>query len=46
MNDVRKLDRVLYEEDRDVVADEILVAFLGVDLEREAADIEIGRSDV
>ena len=39
MDEVGELDRVLDEEDRDVVADEVPVAFLGVELDREASDI-------
>ena len=39
MDDVRKLDRVLDEEDRDVVADEIPVAFLRVEFDGEAAHV-------
>ena len=39
VDDVGKLDRVLDEEDRDVVADEVPVAFLGVELHREAAHV-------
>jgi hypothetical protein len=35
----RELDRVLDEEDRDVVADEVPVAFVGVELDREAAHV-------
>ena len=46
MDDVGELDRVLDEEHRDVVADEVPVAFLGVELDREAAHVarQIGRS--
>ena len=39
MDQVGKLDRVLDEEHRDVVADEVPVAFLGVELDREAAHV-------
>ena len=39
MDQVGKLDRVLDEEDRDVVADEVPVAFLGVELDGEAAHV-------
>ena len=39
MDQVGELDRVLDEEDGDVVADEIPVAFLGVELHREAAHV-------
>ena len=39
MNDVRKLDGVLDEEHRNVVADDVPVAFLGVELDREAAHV-------
>ena len=43
---VRELDRVLDEEHRDVVADEVPVALLGVELHGEAADVagEVGRA--
>ena len=46
MDEVGELDRVLDEEDRDVVADEVPVAFLGVELDREAAHVarQIGRA--
>ena len=39
VDDVGKLDRVLDEEDRDVVADEVPVAFLGVELDGKAAHV-------
>ena len=39
MDDVRKLDRVLDEEHRDVVADDVPVAFLGVELDGKAAHV-------
>jgi hypothetical protein len=39
VNQVGELDRVLDEEHRDVVADEIEVAFLRVQLDREAAHV-------
>ena len=39
MDQVRKLDGVLDEEHRDVVADQIPVAFLGVELDGEAAHV-------
>jgi hypothetical protein len=39
---VGKLHRVLDEEDRDVVADEIPVAFVGIELHREATDVPGG----
>ena len=42
MDDVRKLHRVLDEEHRDVVADEVPVAFVGVELDREAAHVARG----
>src|SRR5690606_8382506 len=38
-DEVRKLHRVAHEEDRRVVADEIVVAFAGIELEREAAHV-------
>ena len=46
MDDVRELDGVLDEEHRDVVADEIPVALLGVELDCEAANVasEVERS--
>ena len=39
MDDVGKLDGVLDEEDRDVVADQIPIAFLGVELDGKAAHV-------
>ena len=42
VDEVRKLHRVLDEEHRDVVADEIPVAFVGVELDREAAHVARG----
>ena len=39
VDEVGELDRVLDEEDRDVVADEIPVALLRVELHREAAHV-------
>ena len=39
MNDVGKLDRILDEEDRDVVADDVPVAFLGIELDGKAAHV-------
>ena len=39
MHEVGELQRVLDEEHRDVVADEIEVAFLRVELRREAAHV-------
>src|SRR5688572_13810321 len=39
MNHVRKLDGILDEEHRDVVADDIPVAFFGIDLYGKAADV-------
>ena len=39
VNDVGKLDRILDEEDRDVVADEVPVAFLGIELDGKAAHV-------
>ncbi len=46
VDEVGELDRVLDEEHRDVVADEIPVAFLRVELDGEAADVtgEVERS--
>ena len=45
VDDVRELDAVLDEEDRDVVADEVPVALAGVELRREAAGVahRVGR---
>ena len=40
--EVRELERVAQEEDRRVVADEVPVSFLGVELDREAADVALG----
>ena len=42
VNQVRKLHRILDEEHRDVVADEIPVALVGVELHGESADIARG----
>ena len=42
VHQVGELHRVLDEEDRDVVADEIPVAFVRVELHREAADVSRG----
>jgi hypothetical protein len=39
MDQVRKLDRVLDEENRNVVADDVPITLLGVELHGEAADI-------
>ena len=46
VDQVGELDRVLDEEDRDVVADEVPVALLGVELHGEAAHVagEVGRA--
>ena len=46
MDEVRKLHRVLNEEDRDVVADQIPDAFVGIELHREPADVarRVGRA--
>ena len=46
MDEIRELHRVLDEEHRDVVADEIPVAFVGVELDGEAAHIarRVGRA--
>ena len=46
VDQVGELDRVLDEEDGDVVADEVPVPLLGVELHREAADVagEVGRA--
>ena len=42
VHQVRELHRVLDEEDRDVVADQIPVALVGVELHGEAADVARG----
>ena len=42
VHQVGKLHRVLDEEDRNVVADEIPVAFVGIELHREAAHVSRG----
>ena len=42
VHEVRKLDRILDEEHRCVVADEVPVAFLGVEADGEAARIALG----
>jgi len=42
VNDVREFDRVLDEEHRDVVADDVPVPLLGVELDRKAADVTDG----
>ena len=42
VNQIRKLHRVLDEEHRDVVADEIPVALVGVELHGEAAHVARG----
>ncbi len=39
MHEIGKFDRILDEEDRNVVADEIPIAFLGVELDGEAPDV-------
>ena len=46
VDQVRELHRILDEEDRDIVADEVPVAGLGVELHREAADVahQVGRA--
>ena len=46
VDQVGELDRVLDEEHRDVVADEVPVALLRVELDREAAHVarEVGRA--
>ena len=46
VDQIRKLHRVLDEEHRDVVADEIPVAFVGVELDGEAAHVarRVGRT--
>ena len=48
MDEVGKFDRILDKKDGDIVADDVPVAFLGIKLHREAANIprEIGRSFV
>ena len=39
MDEIGKLDRILDEEDGNVVADEVEIALVGVELDREAAHI-------
>lgn len=48
VDEIRKLDGVLDEEDGDVVADEVPVAFFRIHLHSKAADVasQIGRSFV
>lgn len=42
MDQVGELDRILDEEDRDVVADEVPVSFLGIELDGKAAHVARG----
>ena len=42
MVEVGELQRVAEEEDRRVVADDVPVALLGVELHREATDVALG----
>ena len=44
MVEVRKLERVAQEEHRRVVADHVPVAFLGIELHREASNVTLGVS--
>ncbi|MNO73044.1 hypothetical protein D3C76_640030 [compost metagenome] len=39
MNEIGKLDRILDEEHRHVIADQVEIAFLGVELDRESAHV-------
>jgi len=39
VNQIGKLDRILNEKDRNVIADQVPVAFLGVELHREATHV-------
>jgi hypothetical protein len=39
MNEIGKLDGILDEEDRNVVADEVEVALVGIEFDREAAHV-------
>ena len=39
VNQVRELDRILYEEHRDVVADDVPIALFGIKLHRESAHV-------
>src|SRR3546814_2561783 len=41
-DEVRKLHRIAHEEDRRVVADEIVIALVGVEFEREPAHVAPG----
>ena len=42
MNKVRELDRFLYEENGDIIPDNIPISFLGVKLGGEAAHVSNG----
>ena len=39
MDEIRKLDRILYEENRNIVADQIPVALAGVELHGKTAHV-------
>src|ERR1700733_402681 len=39
MDQIRKLDRILYEENRDVVANNVPIALLSVKLDRKATNV-------
>src|SRR5450759_134393 len=39
MDQVRELDGILDEKDRDVIADQIPISFFGVELDRKSADV-------
>ena len=42
MDNIRKFDRFLYEEDRDIVADQVPVSFLSVKFRRKTTDVSNG----
>src|ERR1700759_166577 len=46
VNQIRKLDRILNEENRDIITHDIPVSFLGIKLDREAANVsrKVGRT--
>ena len=48
VNQIGEFDRVLDEEDRDIIADDVPIAFLGVELDRKATDVtsKVGRAPV
>src|SRR5207302_824076 len=42
VNEVRKLQRIAHEENRRIVADQVPVAFFGIEAQREAAYVALG----